>query len=683
MTPTVVTLDFESYWSSKAKYSLSKMGPIEYIKDPRFLAQMLSVRIDHGETQVYEYDEIAPALATLHLDDPDVVTVGHNINGFDALVLSMRYGIHPANIHDPMVMMRWTGLSMHMSESLKTLSLYLDHGTKVAGTATSDGKRLREDFTDDEWAFFRQYCADDTTQCSENYFSLLPYMTDDALRFCSMTAKMATEPCLIADREKLQAFIDRLDRKTAESMEGLSHLFQFGSTEDFLKALRSNDSFISMMRKLGVEAPMKVSIPKTKRAMEECWDRGEATSWKKSRVFVPALSKTDQEFVALLDSDDENVAALVSARLEQFGSGPLSRAENILKVGSDGTPIPVQLAAFKAHTSRYAAGNSEGKSDGLNFQNFPKRNKDMKELRKCLVSPEGQVFLSCDSSQIEARMLAYVAREKHLLEDFRNGRDPYSDLAASIFKVDADTIRKNKDKDPRMKMYRNVGKTAILSAGYGVGPGQFSKMLWLQGARLGDDLKNHQRQAEFSLAIYRKYHPHIVKMWADMETALRLLSHGKTFEYGGPTGQLFTFGPMPMPGTDELVPSVLMPSGFMLRYPGLRYEKDPYFNKYGYVYDQWQGDALITKKIYGGLLTENLVQCLAFQLLMWQAVEMDKAGIKLKCNIHDAFLTCVPEAEAEHTAQLMTECMSRVPAWLEGFPVACECSEVRKDFAEA
>ena len=131
------------------------------------------------------------------------------------------------------------------------------------------------------------------------------------------------------------------------------------------------------------------------------------------------------------------------------------------------------------------------------------------------------------------------------------------------------------------------------------------------------------------------------------------------------------------------MPSVLMPSGFMLRYPGLRYEKDPYFNKYGYVYDQWQGDALITKKIYGGLLTENLVQCLAFQLLMWQAVEMDKAGIKLKCNIHDAFLTCVPEAEAERTAQLMTECMSRVPAWLEGFPVACECSEVRKDFAEA
>ena len=85
MTPTIVTLDFESYWSSKVKYSLSKMGPIEYIKDPRFLAQMLSVRIDHGETQVYEYDEIAPALATLHLDDPDVVTVGHRKDGISNL----------------------------------------------------------------------------------------------------------------------------------------------------------------------------------------------------------------------------------------------------------------------------------------------------------------------------------------------------------------------------------------------------------------------------------------------------------------------------------------------------------------------------------------------------------------------------------------------------------------------
>ena len=683
MTKKIVTLDFETYWNSSEKYSLSKMGPIEYIQDSRFTPQMLSVRIDHGPTEVYAYDEIPAALASLDLENPDVITVGHNINGFDALVLSMHYGIHPANIHDPMVMMRWTGLSMCMPESLKTLSLYLDHGTKEAGTATSDGKRYREDFSDGEWAFFRQYCADDTAQCSENYFSLLPHVSEEALRFCSITAKMATEPCLIADKEKLHAFIAKLDEKTAASMESLSHLFQFGSTEEFLKALRSKDQFVAMLEKLGTDAPMKISVTKTKRAMEASWERGEATSWKKSAVYEPALSKTDQEFVALQDSEDENVAALVTARLEQNGSGPRSRAEKILMVGGNGDAIPVQLAAFKAHTSRYAAGNSEGKSDGLNFQNLPKRNKSMKELRKCLVAPEGHVFVSCDSSQIEARMLAYVARETTLLEAFRDGRDPYSELASGIFKIPAEEIRKNKDSDPQMKMYRNVGKTAILSAGYGVGAAQFSKMLWLQGARLGGDAKAHARRAERSLKIYRHSHPHIVKMWESMDTALKLLMHGSTRTFGGPRGNLFKLGHMAMPGTEELVPSIMLPSGFMLRYPGLRYERDPYRNRMGYVYDQWDKNGLAPKKIYGGLLTENLVQALAFQLLMWQAIELDKAGVSLKCNIHDAFLTCVPEAEAERTKSIMTECMSRVPEWLEGFPVACECSEVRSDFAEA
>ncbi|MBP3729941.1 MAG: hypothetical protein J6I40_00550 [Mailhella sp.] len=682
---TIICLDFETYWNSKEKYSLSHMGPIRYIQDTRFTPQLLSVRVDHGETAVYEYDGIPEALASLHLESPDVVTVGHNINGFDALVLSMHYGIYPANIHDPMVMMRWAGLSMCMSESLKTLSLYLDHGNKAAGTAASDGKRYRDDFSDAEWTFFRQYCADDTTQCSENYYSLLPFVSEDALQFCSITAKMATEPCLIADVGKLEAFIEKLDKKTAKSMESLAHLFKFDSTETFLKAMRSQESFLSMMGQLGAEVPMKVSVPKTKKAMEEHWNNGEATCWTASQVFEPALSKTDAEFLALSESDDENVAALVTARLEQFSAGPKSRAQNILSVGREGDPIPVQLSAFKAHTSRYAAGSSEGKSDGLNFQNLPKRKQDMKELRKCLVCEPGYVFVPCDSSQIEARMLAYVAREDHLVENFRQGRDPYSDLASGIFGVPSDEIRKNKDTDPQMKMYRNVGKTAILSAGYGVGAKQFAKMLWLQGARLSEDPRMHFKQAQLSLKMYQRYHPHIVKMWSDMDKALLVLSRGGSFSYGGPQSDLFKFGPMPMPGTDKLIPSVQLPTGFMLRYPGLRYERDPYFGSCGYVYDQWQGSSnrIVTKKIYGGLLTENMVQALAFQLLMWQAIQLDNAGVKIKCNIHDAFLACVPEEEATSTKEKMLDCMSRVPGWLSGFPVACECGEIRTDFADA
>ena len=79
------------------------------------------------------------------------------------------------------------------------------------------------------------------------------------------------------------------------------------------------------------------------------------------------------------------------------------------------------------------------------------------------------------------------------------------------------------------------------------------------------------------------------------------------------------------------------------------------------------------------MLTENASQALAFMLLMWQACRMAEQGIHLHGNIHDSFATIVPEEQAEQTAAVMTKCMSEVPDWLPGFPVACE-AEIGNDF---
>lgn len=90
----VITLDFETFWSSR-DYTLSKMGPIEYVRDPRFHAQLLGVRVDRGPVNVYESHEIHEALEALDLEAEDIIIAGHNLHGFDALVLSERFGIRP------------------------------------------------------------------------------------------------------------------------------------------------------------------------------------------------------------------------------------------------------------------------------------------------------------------------------------------------------------------------------------------------------------------------------------------------------------------------------------------------------------------------------------------------------------------------------------------------------------
>lgn len=113
----IITLDFETAWSSK-EYTLSKTGPIEYIRDQRFHALMMGVCIDQNPVMVFDHADIPAALQSLELHKQDRMVVGHNLNGFDALILSEIYNVHPAWLLDTMVMMRWTGISRVIGLSL-------------------------------------------------------------------------------------------------------------------------------------------------------------------------------------------------------------------------------------------------------------------------------------------------------------------------------------------------------------------------------------------------------------------------------------------------------------------------------------------------------------------------------------------------------------------------------------
>ena len=126
-----------------------------------------------------------------------------------------------------------------------------------------------------------------------------------------------------------------------------------------------------------------------------------------------------------------------------------------------------------------------------------------------------------------------------------------------------------------------------------------------------------------------------------------------------------------LPGHEEKIPCIVVGgSEYKLWYPNLRWEKGE--KRVEYFYDRVRGKNLIKTKTYGGALAENCIQALAFMLLGWQACRMNLAGIPLIANIHDAWLSCVPESNAEETMKLMEHWMSSVPPWLEGFPVACE-----------
>lgn len=993
---TLVVIDFETYWDSKT-YTLSKMGPIEYVRNENFAPQLCAFAMSNGACCVdcfaVEHERLQTTFE--NMDAHDVVWCGHNMHGFDSLILSEFFDFHPRKIWDTIAMMRWTGLSRVCRESHAALTEFLGNGHKAAGTVVSDHKQWPDDFTPEERMFFIQYCKDDAGQCYQNAQAMLPYMTPDALRFMSITARMATEPSFVLDEDLLLEYLSDLDAAADKARQELMAMFSFQTNADMLAALRSADKFAGMLRSLGVEPPLKESAAKTKTKREKLQlaaDAGRPGAAEELENMQPvmtyAFSKTDVDFVLMQDHPDPRVALLVRTRLQLNSSIDRSRAETLLKFARMHKPLPIMLGAWLAHTGRYSAGASADagtKTDKLQFQNLSKRDPSKRKLRQAIKVPKGEVVVACDSSQIEARGLAFVANEVGLLTQFREGRDPYSELAETIFGVPWQDIKAGaKAGDKQMKMYRNTGKTGILSClagtvevltntgwkridtvsvndkvwdgvswvkheglicngwrntinvagidmtpdhlvfdgsswrmaaellgeprylksatewasasyetvlltpqkdiapygfsprvltaapndgieaipwlmerlascahtarhetlsilqvlrgvlktlksvpslansqfltttvtdtlmpmaknvqstvhwysalaglnpigyckaicvtdvqhvvtpvprkkpvqhktiglivtgtmrqvisvllrgrriyitedrlgtcsrsstisekikhclrgvsvpsntsyiqkvydlkncgpnnrflirqggtvlmvhncGYGVGHTKYSNTLLRQGIHLHEDLDRHHELARYAHGIYRAAHPNIVAFWKTAENVLEAMLRGESGTFGGPNNDIYTFGIMPVgPRTDLCVPSVRFPSGYILRYPGLRAERNDR-GKWQFLYDTYKGASKIPTHIYGGAFTNNLVQGLSFvDVIMYQGCRMDEAGIKLACNIHDAWASVVPEEQGEYVKQQMLHYMSIVPPALNGLPVACE-----------
>lgn len=646
--PRIVTLDFETVFDKKS-YTLTKMGPIAYIRDPCFAVLCIGVRVNKGPVQIIEHD-FAESLAALSLTDSSTITVGHNIAGFDGLILSERFGIVPHRVIDTLCIAHWLGITrVTGSASHAALTEYLKTGTKLPGTDVSSGKFSHSEFTHEEWAYFTSYCRDDVLQCSENLYKMLPFVNNpDALTFIDLTAKMAMRPALEIDRAAAQKFIDDLTAERDKVLQGMD-----------LSVVRSSKKFAEAFNAIthgNPPCPMKQG----------------------KNGMIPAIAKTDTVFTDLLEDPalDPKARVLIEARLGCNSSAGLSRAQRLLEIPPNTagvTTLPFMLKTYHAHTGRYGAGNAEGATDGLNLQNMGKRDLSLKRLRKAIHAPAGHKIVAVDSSQIEARVLAFAADETELLGHFREGRDPYAELAGSVYGADPQAIHDGaKSGDPKFKRMRDVGKVAVLQLGYSSGWTKLSEVLWRSGTRLSENRAEHDAEAMHVHRTYRLKNPRIVYFWKKCQSILGVLMSPydkPKLAFGGPHDNLFTYGLM------QNIPSIRMPSGYTLRYPNLRANPD---NPKEIIYDRGKSFS----RIYGGSLTENLIQSLAFQILQWQACRMAKSGIVLHGNIHDAWFTVVPKDEVDKTVETMTHWMSAAPDWLPDIDglLACE-AEVGDDFS--
>ena len=350
-----------------------------------------------------------------------------------------------------------------------------------------------------------------------------------------------------------------------------------------------------------------------------------------------ALAKNDEGFIALTEHEDPFIQQLCAVRLGTKSTIEESRIERFISIGARNKGmLPIPLKYYGAHTGRWAG------ADKVNFQNLPSRDKKKKALKNAVIAPDGYMVINCDSSQIEARVLAWLSGQEYLVKAFANGDDVYSLFASEVYG------KKITKTDP---VERFVGKTCILGLGYGTGASKLQHTLKTTppGVEIDDF------EAKRIVDLYRQTNDRITDLWKDCDSALESIFAGVKKPYYLGEHRCLTVNSE----------GILLPNGCYIRYPNLTVEIEN--GKPQYVYKSRRGQI----HLWGGAVVENVVQALARCIVGEQMIAINEK-YPVALTVHDAAVCVVPEDEVQEACKFIVECMSKTPDWATGLPVACE-----------
>jgi DNA polymerase len=571
----------------------------EYVRGDEFEIIGIAVKVNDEETQWFSGTKEKTRLFLEQFDWGNSLALAHNAM-FDASILTWVLGIKPSAWLDTLSMAR----AIHTIEvggSLSALATY--YGLGVKGTEVLDAKgKHRLDFTPDELLRYGEYCKNDVELTYALFQELMQEFPTFELKLIDLTIKMYSEPVLKLDINVLLGYLSYLKTRKEEFLENFER-----------EVLMSNDKFAELLKAYDVIPPRKIS-PTTGK---ETW----------------AFAKTDEGFKALLEHPNDNVQLLAAARLGVKSTIEETRTERFIGIASRGV-MPIPLRYYAAHTGRW------GGDDKINMQNLGRGSK----LKHAILAPKGYKMIDCDSSQIEARTLAWLAGQEDLIEAFENGEDVYKIMASAIYVKAEEDITKDE---------RFVGKTTILGAGYGMGSKKFSSQLKTFGVEV------EEGEASRIVSVYRQTYPCIPALWKEAAKALDAIVDDSTCEFGR-EGALYVEGRK----------GIRLPNGLYIKYPNLRKQTND-DGKDEYVYDTKRGKTTIPNRIYGGKVVENVCQALA-RIIVGEQMLFIARKYKVVMTVHDAVACIVPDSEAQTGQEFVEMAMRMRPKWAQDLPLNCE-----------
>ena len=464
----IITLDIESYFADD--YTLSKMTTEAYVRDERFQALGLGLRMPNGQTFYYDGPEaIAEALRAIDWETTAVLC--HHAH-FDGLILSHHYQIRPRKWLDTLSMGRHL-FGNRIGLSLGDLAAHFQLLPKSIPYDRFRGLRWEQIPVElrNEMA---EGCAHDCDLTFQIFEELLSFgFPDEEFGVIDMTIRMFTEPVLVGDTKHFEWI------KEKEWLTKNSLLFELGVTA---KELRSPIRFAEMLKAEGVDVEMKQG----------------------TNGAIPAFARSDDQMHELLNDPNDRVVDLVQARLEVSSSIDETRAARFEGMSRRGA-LPLYLSYCGADTLRWSGG------DKANPQNLGRNS----ELRRGICAPEGHLLGVYDQKQIECRILSYLAGQTDDLASFANGEDPYCTMASRIY---------GQEVTPADPPRRGVGKQAILMCGYGAWAYRFQQTA--KHGAYGPPVMLTDEQALAAVTAYRSSHQPVLELWEEADELLYDLCKG-------------------------------------------------------------------------------------------------------------------------------------------------------------
>jgi len=659
----LVVIDFETFYD--VGYTLSSMSTSEYVRDSRFKAQMMGIKIGTAKTKVVAPKDIARVLKSINWATHSVLC--HN-TAFDGFILHHHYGVQPKRYYDTLSMAR--GLhSNEIGASLNDVAEYYGKGSKIEGALESTKGVLN--WPKSLYDATALYCAQDVNLTLDIFKEMHAVYPPNEMELIHMTIRMFCAPVLRVDIPRVQAEYEREVARRKELMLSIVDPRKYddkttlktkaeraltGEDRDMLivkRVIGSNEKFKELLMATGLpedNVPTKVSPAYIKKSAEEkalvapedkhtyafAKDDLEFTNMpEKVWELYPDLDPNDAGSVLRADARAARLQDLIDTRIAVKSTTNITRAERFLEAGKDGMPLPVGYSYYRAHTGRWGGNNK------MNMQNLTRGG----ELRLSILAAPGHQMAVADSGQIEARVNAWLWDQTNLLDAFRNGEDPYSEFASDIYGRPITKADKNE---------RHVGKASVLGLGYQMGPDKF-QMTLAKGALGGPKIAFPRDQCVSIVNTYRRKFYAIAAGWAKCAEIIEMMAAGIPGQH-----KCLTWG------NDDGIGFISLPNGMRLKYPDLKQARgEKGWNEWSYQ----SGD--IRKKIYGGLLVENLVQALARIIVAEQMLMIDKK-YPVVMTTHDECVTHPKTKEAQKCYDYMYQCMTTPLWWCPTIPLAAE-----------